>query len=190
MEDVRERLTASYLSFENGPVKIVATSELQGLRLESFTVGPYEEKREYQERLWIAEQLEKAGYVSIKPGELLDLNLLSKIRFTENLQSAKQLSGLPEGFYPKLKRYLAALRARSKEDPRELARYERSEQLAVDVVERRLRRIAIMASGPSVAGNVLSPLAPEERVLYESLRSTMEQWRAMVLGLEGREVAT
>ncbi|MEM2904874.1 MAG: hypothetical protein QW057_04095 [Candidatus Bathyarchaeia archaeon] len=186
MEDVRERLTCSFLSFENRPVKIIALRELPGLRLEGFTVGPYEEKREYEERLWVAERLEREGYVSVKPGERLDLNQLSKIHFTESLQPAKQLSSLPEGFYPKMRRYLSQLKARTREDPRELPRYERSERLAAEIVERRLRRIVTMASGPAVTSDVLRPLTEEERVLYESLRSTIEQWRSSVLEFEER----
>ena len=189
MEGIRERLAASFLRFENRPVKVVALRDLRGLRLEGFTVGPYEEKREYDESLWVAEQLAREGYASIKPGESLDSNWLSKIHWTEMIQSAKQLSSLPDGFYPKLGRYLAGLKAKTEEDPRELARYEKSRQLAADIVERRLRRITMMASGPSVANNVLRPLSEEERILYQNLRATIEEWRSAVLEPEERRAA-
>lgn len=190
MQDMAERLATCFLSFENRPVRFLALKEMQSLRLEGATVGPYEENGEYEERFWVAEQLQREGLVTISRSEFLDFNLLSRTHWSEMMQSSKQLSSLPEGFYAKLRKYLSEVETKAHGDPRELPRLEKSKQLATDVLERRLRRITTMASGPPISNSLLKPLAEEEHLLYDAIRAVIEAWRSAILSTGTKEGGT
>jgi hypothetical protein len=167
--------------FENSTVKIIANRNYPEIKLAGLNIGPFEEGNEYEVKFWIAQELEKAGVARFREEECLDATKLYKIQWAERVQTAGQISKLPEDFYPKLRRYLAKIKEDSAKAPEKLREYEKSRHLTQDVVNSRLKKIVSLASAPPQTEQVLKNFTSEERVLYERLRKLICEWKAQIL---------
>jgi len=173
--------------FENSPVKVVASRNCAEIKLAGLSVGPFEEGNEYEVCYWVASELAKSGIVHFHAEEQLDTGKLGKIQWTERVQTAGQMSKLPEGFYPRLRRCLAELREGAANNPEKMREYERAVQLSTDIVNSRLRKIVSVASAPAQTESRLRDLTGEERLLYERLFSVINHWKTKVLERKGGE---
>lgn len=167
--------------FENSIVKIIANRNCPEIKLAGLNVGPFEEGNEYEVQFWIAQELEKAGVAHFREEERLDATKLYKIQWAERVQTAGQISKLPEDFYPKLRRYVAKLKEDSAKAPEKLREYEKSKYLIQDVVNSRLKKIVSLASAPPQTEQILKNFTGEERNLYERLHKLICEWRAQIL---------
>lgn len=180
-------LRACRLDFENKDVSLVALRDLPETKLLGFSVGPYEEGKEYKERFWIAKALVEVGVAKFKAEGFMDFSTLAKIHWTEMIQNKSSFSRLPEAFYEKLRLYMADLKARGEKDPDWAEKYGKSRRYAEDIINYRLKKIVILASYPTVSSSALQALTAEERILYEGLRNLISEWRTYVLGTEASE---
>jgi len=167
--------------FENTPVKIIVSRNCPEIELAGLKVGPFEEGREYEVRFWIAQELEKAGIARLREEELLDAVKLYKMHWKERVQSVKQISSLPEDFYPKLRRYLAGLKGEAAKNPEKMKDYEKVTRLSHDIINCRLKKIVSLASAPAQTDQILKNLTKEERVIYERLSVIISEWRSTIL---------
>lgn len=172
-------------TFENTPVKIVVNRNCPEIELAGLKVGPFQEGKEYEVRFWIARELEKAGIARLREEELLDLVKLNKVHWKERVQSTKQISSLPEDFYPRLRRYLADLKKGAIKKPEKMRDYEKARRLSRDIINLRLKKIVSLASAPAQTNQVLNNLTREERVVYKSLHKTISEWRKEILKTKG-----
>jgi hypothetical protein len=170
--------------FENSTAKIIANRNFPEVKLAGLNIGPFEEGNEYEVQFWIAQELEKAGVARFREEECLEATRLSKIQWAERVQTAGQISKLPEDFYPKLRRYLAKLKEDSAKAPEKLREYEKSKHLTQDVVNSRLKKIVSLASAPPQTEQTLKNFTSEERVLYERLHKLISGWRVQILEYE------
>ena len=167
--------------FENSLVKIIANRNCPEIKLAGLNVGPFEEGNEYEVQFWIAQELEKAGAAHLREEERLDATKLYKIQWAERVQTAGQISKLPEDFYPKLRRYVARLKEDSAKAPEKFREYEKSKYLIQDVVNSRLKKIVSLASAPPQTEQILKNFTGEERNLYERLHKLICEWRTQIL---------
>lgn len=167
--------------FENSTAKIIANRNFPEIKLAGLNIGPFEEGNEYEVQFWIAQELEKAGVARFREEEYLDATKLYKIQWAERVQTAGQISKLPEDFYPKLRRYLAKLKEDSAKAPEKLREYEKSGHLTQDVVNSRLKKIVSLASAPPQTEQILKNFTSEERILYERLHKFICEWRVHIL---------
>jgi len=172
-------------SFEHSPVKIIANRNCPEIKLVGLDVGLFEEGNEYEVQFWIAQELEKAGIARFREEERLDAAKLSKIQWTERVQTVGQISKLPENFYPKLRRYLMELKEDVAKFPEKMREYEKIGHLARDVANARLKKIVSLASAPTQTEQILKNFTGEERFLYEKLHGLIHKWRTKVLEYEG-----
>jgi len=168
-------------SFEHSLVKIIANRNCPEIKLAGLNVGPFEEGNEYEVMYWIAQELEKAGIARFREEERLDSTKLYKIQWTERVQTAGQISKLPENFYPKLRRYLTELKEDAAKAPEKLREYEKSRHLTQDVVNLRLKKIVSLASAPPQTEQTLKNFTSEERFLYEQLHKIICEWKTQIL---------
>jgi hypothetical protein len=168
-------------SFEHSPVKIIANTNCPEIKLAGLNVGPFEEGNEYEVQFWIAQELEKAGIARFREEERLDVAKLYKIQWTERVQTAGQISKLPENFYPKLRRYLMELKDDASKAPEKLRDYEKSGHLTQDIVNARLKKIISLASASPQTEQILKNFTTEERFLYEQLHRLISEWRTQIL---------
>ncbi|MEM3874327.1 MAG: hypothetical protein QXU45_04270 [Candidatus Bathyarchaeia archaeon] len=178
------KIKALDFMFENSPVKVIANRNCPEIRLAGLTVGPFEEGNEYEVMYWVARELEKFGVVRFRSEELLDSTKLYKIHWKERVQTAGQISELPKDFYPKLRRYLDGLREEVVRHPEKMREYEKARQLALDILNLRLKKIVSLASAPAQTEHVLRNLTAEERILYEQIYRLINRWKAQLLESE------
>jgi len=168
-------------NFEHSLVRIIANRNCPEIKLAGLNVGPFEEGNEYEVQFWVAQELEKAGIVRFRGEERLDTTKLHKLQWTERVQTAGQISRLPEDFYPKLRRYLDDLEENTAKDPEKLREYEKGKQLSKDILNLRLKKIVSLASVPLQTEQLLKNFTGEERLLYEQLRKLIDEWRTRIL---------
>lgn len=172
-------------SFENSPVKIIANRNCPEIKLAGLTVGPFEEGNEHEVQLWIARELVKSGIARFREGELLDSAKLYKVQWKERVQTARQVSKLPENFYPKLRRYLTELKEETTKNPEKVRKYEKVRHLTLDIVNARLKKIVSLASAPAQTEQVLKNFTSEERFLYKQLFKIINEWRIQISRCNG-----
>lgn len=170
--------------FENSPVKVIANRNCPEIKLAGLTVGPFEEGNEYEVLYWVARELERFGIVRFRNEELLDSAKLYKIHWKERVQTAGQISELPKDFYPKLRRYLKGLKEETIRHPEKMREYEKAKQLALDILNLRLKKIVSLASAPAQTEHVLRNLTAEERLLYEQIYRFINKWKAQMFEQE------
>jgi hypothetical protein len=171
--------------FENLLVRIVADRNYPEIRLAGLSVGPFEEGNEHEVYYWIAQELVASGIAHFREDDGLDATKLYKIQWKERVQIAGQISELTEDFYPKLRRYLAGIRAEIAKHPEKAQEYEKAKHLARDIVNSRLKKIIALSSGPAQTEQIQKKLTCEERFIYEQLGKIINDWKAQIIDFEG-----
>lgn len=184
---VSKRIAHLDFNFEHSPVKIVANRNCPEIKLAGLTIGPLEEGNEYETQYWAAQELERSGIVHFREDENLNTAKLNKVQWTERVQTAGQMSRLPDDFYPKMRRCLASLRRDSARAPERMLECEKARQLIRDIVNSRLRKIVSIASAPAQTEHTLKNFTKEERYLYDQLHSLISDWRMQILEYEETE---
>ena len=166
--------------YENSLVRIVANRNCPEIKLAGLTVGPFDEGNEYEVYFWVAKELANAGMVHFREDDILDATKLFKVQWRESVQIPGQISELPDDFYPKLRRCLAALK-REATQPEKLSEYEKMQHLAKDVVNSRLKKIVALSAAPRQGEQVLKKFSSEEKILYEQLVKIIYEWKDKIL---------
>ena len=170
--------------FENLLVKVIANLDYPQIKLAGLSVGPFKEGNEYEVHYWIARELVKSSIAHFIV-DALDSSKLYKIKWRERNQIAGQISKLPDGFYPKLRRYLI----KSKEElilhPEKNREYNKAKDLAWDIINLRLKKIVTLSSGPNQTAFLIKKLTQEERFIYYELGRIINDWKEHILTLEG-----
>lgn len=170
--------------FKNSIIKVIANRNFPETKLAGTTVGPFEEGNEYEIYFWIAEKLAESAVVHFREDSQFGATELYKVQWKERVQVAGQISELPENFYPRLRRYLANLKKDATKQPEKMQEYEKSKQLASDIVNSRLKKIVALSSGPAQADPILKKMSAEEKLIYQQLGKTVGNWRNSILQLE------
>jgi hypothetical protein len=171
-------------SFENSRTRISANRDSPQIKLAGLNVGPFEEGKEYETYYWVALELDKSGITRLCENEGLSVPKISKLQWTERVQTAGQISELPNDFYPKLRRFLLELKRDVAKAPEKMSEHERAKNLATDIVNSRLRKIVTFASAPAQTEQALRNLSKEERLLYEQIFRCINEWRTQILQYE------
>jgi len=171
--------------FENLLVRAVADKNYPEIKLAGLSTGPFEEGNEYEVYCWIGQELAEAGIVHFREEDRLNATSLYKIQWKERVQIAGQISELAEDFYPKLRRYLADIKAEIAKNPEKAQEYEKAKHLAWDIVNSRLKKIIALSSGPAQTGQIQKKLTCEERFIYEQLGKIISEWKAQIIDFEG-----
>ena len=175
--------------FENSLVKIVANRNYPEIQLAGLSAGPFEEGNEYEVHYWIAQELAESGAVHFREDDCLDATKLYKIQWKERVQIAGQISELTEDFYPKLRRYLANIKAEVAKHPEKVQEYEKAKHSAWDIVNSRLKKIVALSSGPPQTGQTLKKFTSEEKLIYDQLSKIINDWKAQIIAFEGENRA-
>ncbi len=169
--------------YENIAVKIVANRDSPKIDLPGTKVGPFKEGQEYEVRLWVAQELKKAGIARIRMDDSLDLMILNKIHWKERVQASQKVTSVPEDFYPKLRRFLEELNEEAIKKPEKRSDYEKAVNLSDDITRMRLKKIVSLASSSSKTqtSQILRSLTKEEKSIYTYLHTIISEWRNEIL---------
>jgi hypothetical protein len=171
--------------FENLLVRVTADKNYPEIQLAGLSVGPFEEGNDYELYYWIAQELAAVGIAHFREDDLLTATALYKIQWKERVQIAGQISELNEEFYPKLRRYLADIKAEIAQHPEKAQDYEKAKHLAWDIVNSRVKKIIALSSGPAQTGQIQKKLTCEERFIYEQLGKLISEWKSQIIDFEG-----
>ena len=178
--DLAAKICTLDFCYENSLVKIVANRNCPEIKLAGLTVGPFDEGNEYEVYFWVAKELASSGVVHFREDDMLDSTKLFKVQWKEGVQIPGQISELPEDFYPKLRRYLLILKEEATQ-PEKITEYQKTQHLAKDIVNSRLRKIVALSVAPSQSEQVLKKLSNEEKILYEQLVKLISEWKIKIL---------
>lgn len=166
--------------FENSLVKVVANRNQPETKLAGLSVGPFEEGNEYEIYFWVAQKLAESGIVHFREDARFGATELYKVQWKERVQTAGQISELPEDFYPKLRRYIAETKKEAT-NLEKMQEHEKSKQLACDIVNSRLRKIVALSSGPAQTDQITKRMANEEHLIFDQLTKLITDWRNRIL---------
>lgn len=170
--------------YENMSVKVVANRDSPAIDLPGATVGPFKEGKEYEVKLWIAQELKKSGIARIRMEEPLDLMALKKLQWKERVQTSQKVISISRDFYPKLRRFLKDLGEETIKKPEKRAEYEEAQNLSNDITRMRLKKIvALASSAQSTDAQITRSLTKEEEELYNYLYDIISRWRETILHL-------
>jgi hypothetical protein len=167
--------------FENSLVRVIANRNSPEIELAGLKIGPLQEGVELEVRFWAAQELAKAGVVRFREEDKLDAVKLNKIHWKERVQTVKQISPLPDDFYPKLRRFTKDSKKKANSTPEKLAEYDKIVRLSRDIVNCRVKKIISLASAPEQTDQFLKSLTVEERALYNNLYNIIVEWRNGIL---------
>jgi hypothetical protein len=169
--------------YENSMVKIIANRNCPEIKLAGLTVGPFDEGNEYEVHFWVAKELASAAMVHFREDDILDATKLFKAQWKEGVQIPGQISELQSDFYPKLRRFLLDQKdqATQTQQAEKFQEYDRTKQLARDIVNSRLRKIVALSAAPAQSGQILDKLTSEEKILYDQLVKLISEWKAKIL---------
>lgn len=173
------------LDFENSLMKIVFLRSLQDFKIANATIENVKEGEEYEIAYWIASELVKAGLARFHEESIMNAITLNKIHWRETkLQTGRQISYLPNFFYPQTRNYLRQMKEKAVSDSLAANEYSNALRLIRDIVDCRLKKIASLATSPIQTEEILRSLSKEERLLYEYLHSTILKWKSKILKVE------
>lgn len=173
---------ASEVKFENRKVRLKAQTSIPKLSIAGLELKPLEAGDRFEAYRWMAEDLVKSGVAQLEELEAeFGLAELQKVRLLEGMQQQRRPAGLPENFYPKLRRLIRRLRAEASKSPEKMVEFNKAYQWASDLVALRLNKITNMALARGEAGESLKNLTEEELALYRRLHQTVEEWRSQVI---------
>lgn len=167
-------------------MRIIANRNCPEIKLAGLVVGPFDEGNEYEVYFWVAKELANAGMAHFREDDILDTTKLFKVQWREGVQIPGQISELPDDFYPKLRRYLVALKEEATQ-PEKINEYQKTQHLAKDVVNSRLKKIISLASAPGQGEQVLKKFSNEEKILYDQLVKIISEWKTKILEVEGEK---
>jgi hypothetical protein len=168
--------------FENTLIKIIANRNHPEIKLAGITIPPLQEGNEYELHYWIAQELTNQGITHFREEDTLDATKLYKIQWKERVQAPGQISELPDDFYPKLRRYLQNMKQQIAQQPtpQKVQEYERTQHLANDIINSRLKKIVTLSSGPTQTDQITKKLTTEEKQIYLTLSKTVTQYRTNI----------
>lgn len=148
-------------------------------------VGPFEENTYFEARNWVADELIKNGFARfVDENEGFSMIDVQKAQIKEAIQTSRRLSTLPPDFYPNLRRFLKELKEKASSEPDKTAEFQKAINLARDIVTSRLNKVLILSSAQDKDENLLKNLTTEERILYEKIYKSINEWRNIVLSLK------
>jgi hypothetical protein len=167
--------------FENSLIRVIANRNAPEIELAGLKIGPLQEGVELEVRFWAAQELAKAGIVRFREEDTLETVKLNKIHWKERVQTVRQISSLPDDFYPKLRRFMKDSKKKANSTPEKMAEYEKIVRLSRDIIDCRVKKVISLASAPAQTDQFLKSLTTEERALYNHLYNIIAEWRNEIL---------
>jgi hypothetical protein len=185
--DLAAKISTLDFCYENSLVKIIANRNYPEIKLKGLTVGPFDEGNEYEVYFWVAKELAATGMVHFREDDILDATKLFKVQWKEGVQIPGQISELPGDFYPKLRRFIAALKEQASKQSEKYQEYDRVKQLARDIVNSRLKKIVAISAAPTQSDQVLKKFTSEERLVYVQLVKIISEWKTKIIESAGEK---
>ena len=159
-------------------LKPFAANKVGDLELKSFTEGD-EAKMPY----WAAKVLENDGIARLNREESQQLKSGELFKLSWKEERNETLSPLPPNFYPKLRDLILLLNESIKQNPTHttLSEQRQAHMKAQDLINCRLQKILHISFEKNPQKSVVDSLQPEEKALFNAIRSEIDEWREKIL---------
>jgi hypothetical protein len=151
------------------------------------TFGPFKIGDEIQIPRWLARELIKNQMVKILDEKPLEIPDLAKIHWRESIPESREIPPLDNDFYRKLRELLCELSKKKNKDPTQKTLFENTLSQSKDIINCRLHKIVYLATNPSINDATIQKMAVEERILYNDLKTIIDEWKNKILKLEDKE---
>jgi hypothetical protein len=164
------------------PVKVIIKQDLPRIDVGSVNLPEVHEGDVIEVPRWVADIMVKMGFAEIQE-ESIDLDLFKALS-REKMQDPSQISTLKGDFYPRMKIQIKSMKSMMERDESLKEAYEKFSSSAYDLIALRMSKLLYLAGSSSLSPDLERKIAPEEKVLFEIIRSTIEDWRKAILEVE------
>lgn len=181
-------IKSSQFLYEEELVGVVFQKPLPATKVGDLELSASVEGSEARLPLWAARILSKEGVVKLNLEEGQDLKSSELYKLSWKEERNEMLSPLPANFYPKLRDLVEGLNRSIKENPTHttLSEQRQAYMKAKDLINCRLQKILRLSFERNPPKTAVEALQPEERALFEALRSEIEEWREKILVEENK----
>ena len=163
-------------------VKVIAIDDIDETEIGGFKLEYKEAESKFDVPQWVASILVEKNLV-----KLADVGIdteLSTANNNEKMKGMFELSELKPEIYKRINFHLKNLRSRSNNDP---VIFQESNKISTefnDLINTRISKMVSIASLPETPDNIQKILTPEEYLLFNIVRSNIQEWRESILGNE------
>ena len=163
------------------PVKVIIKQGLPAIEIGSVNLPEAHEGDVIEVPKWVAEIMVQMDFAEIQE-ESFDLELFKALS-RERMQDPSQISTLKSDFYPEMKRKMKSMKSMMERDESLKEAYEKFSSSAYDLIALRTSKLLYLASSP-LSPDLERKITPEEKNLFELIRSIIEDWKKTILEVE------
>ncbi|MCP8322336.1 MAG: DNA replication complex GINS family protein [archaeon] len=163
------------------PVKVIIKQDLPAIEIGSVNLPEAHEGDVIEVPRWVAEIMVQMNFAELQE-ESFNLELFKALS-RERMQDPSQISTLKADFYPEMKRRMKLTKSMMERDESLKEVYEKFSSSAYDLIALRTSKLLYLASSP-LSPDLEKKITPEEKNLFELIRSIIENWRKAILEVE------
>ncbi|MCP8307407.1 MAG: DNA replication complex GINS family protein [archaeon] len=160
------------------PVKVIMKQDLPHIDIGSINLPEAHEGDVIEVPRWVAEIMVQMDFAELQE-ESFNLELFKALS-RERMQDPSQISTLKGDFYLKMKRQMNLM----KRDESLKESYEKFSSSAYDLIASRTSKLLYLAGSSILSPDLERKITPEEKNLFELIRSIIEDWKKAILEVE------
>jgi len=166
-------------SYRMAFVKVLVKKPIQAMDVGSFSLPEASEGVVLDLPRWVANILQSMGSVELQE-DSIDSELFRAVT-RERIHSNLQLNPIREDFYLRLREYLHTIHQSAESDSNARQEYDRALVSTHDLITMRIVKILQLSALSSIPSDVFMKITPEERMLFETVRELVREWRRTLL---------
>ncbi|MGQ9719370.1 MAG: hypothetical protein ACUVWK_06015 [Nitrososphaerales archaeon] len=160
-------------------VKAIMKQSLPPIEIGSVSLPETHEGDVIETPRWIAEVMAQMGFAEIQE-ESFDIELFKALS-RERIQESSQISTLKIDFYHRMKRHTDLMKSLAERDESLRKDYEKFSASAYDLIALRTSKLLYLVGSSPLSSDLEKKLTPEEKELFNSIRSIIENWKRTIL---------
>ena len=179
-KEIAKHLNDIQYKFKLSTVKVTAKENLDQIQIEDYSIPNVSSGDTIDLPVWVASVLQERNLVEFNE-DSLDVEIFRLIN-RERIQKTPALSEIKDDFYFKLNTFLTNSKINLKQNPEFKNEHDKLYNSALDLVNIRIKKIVSLASLSTHPEDLTIKLTPEEQFLFNDIKSTIAQWRNLLIG--------
>ncbi|MEM3768860.1 MAG: hypothetical protein QXE37_02350 [Nitrososphaerales archaeon] len=164
------------------PVKVTIKQNLPRIEVGSVNLPEVHKGDTIEVPRWVAEIMVHMGFAEIQE-ESAELELFKALS-REKMQDSSQISTLKSDFYHRMRLQIKSMRSMMERDESLRESYEKFSSSAYDLIALRMNKLLYLVGSSSLSPDLEKKITQEEKVLFEIIRSIIEDWKKAILEVE------
>ena len=178
-KEIAKHLNDIQYKFKLSTVKVTAKENLVQIQIEDYSIPNVSSGDTVDLPVWVASVLQERNLVEFNE-DSLDVEIFRLIN-RERIQKTPALSEIKNDFYFKLNAFLTNSKTNLKKNPEFKNEHDKLYNSALDLVNIRIKKIVSLASLSTHPEDLTIKLTPEEQFLFNDIKSTIAQWRNLLI---------